>query len=107
MGNNNQNDNQMPNQLRHRNNMPAAAFISGVIALIFLLSPIRILDFLCLLFSILAIVFGAKGRQAALPNQVGMAAAGLVLGIVCSVIYLVKVACLIAGCTAFVIAPLF
>ena len=113
MENNNQNsnqnfspnNNQTPNQVRQNNNMPVAALICGLLALVFWFIPLRYFSFINLLFSILAIVFGAKGRQTASPNQTGMATAGMVLGIIGVVLYLVSIVCIIAACTAIATIP--
>lgn len=110
MENNNQNsnqnfspnNNQAPNQVPQNNNMPVAALICGLLALVFWFIPLRYFNFINLLFSILAIVFGAKGRQTASPNQAGMATAGMVLGIIGVVLSLVIIVCVIAACTAIV-----
>lgn len=113
MENNNQNsnqnfspnNNQAPNQVPQNNNMPVAALICGLLALVFWFIPLRYFSFINLLFSILAIVFGAKGRQTASPNQTGMATAGMVLGIIGVVLYLVSIVCIIAACTAIATIP--
>lgn len=113
MENNNQNsnqnfspnNNQAPNQVPQNNNMPVAALICGLLALVFWFIPLRYFSFINLLFSILAIVFGAKGRQTASPNQAGMATAGMVLGIIGVVLYLVSIVCIIAACTAIATIP--
>ncbi len=113
MENNNQNsnqnfspnNNQAPNQVPQNNNMPVAALICGLLALVFWFIPLRYFNFINLLFSILAIVFGAKGRQTASPNQAGMATAGMVLGIIGVVLYLVSIVCIIAACTAIATIP--
>lgn len=113
MENNNQNsnqnfspnNNQAPNQIPQNNNMPVAALICGLLALVFWFIPLRYFSFINLLFSILAIVFGAKGRQTASPNQTGMATAGMVLGIIGVVLYLVSIVCIIAACTAIATIP--
>lgn len=113
MENNNQNsnqnfspnNNQAPNQIPQNNNMPVAALICGLLALVFWFIPLRYFNFINLLFSILAIVFGAKGRQTASPNQTGMATAGMVLGIIGVVLYLVSIVCIIAACTAIATIP--
>lgn len=113
MENNNQNsnqnfspnNNQAPNQVPQNNNMPVAALICGLLALVFWFIPLRYFNFINLLFSILAIVFGAKGRQTASPNQTGMATAGMVLGIIGVVLYLVSIVCIIAACTAIATIP--
>lgn len=113
MENNNQNsnqnfspnNNQAPNQVPQNNNMPVAALICGLLALVFWFIPLRYFSFINLLFSILAIVFGAKGRQTASPNQTGMATAGMVLGIIGLVMYLVSIVCIIAACTAIATIP--
>ena len=113
MENNNQNsnqnfspnNNQAPNQVPQNNNMPVASLICGLLALVFWFIPLRYFSFINLLFSILAIVFGAKGRQTASPNQTGMATAGMVLGIIGLVMYLVSIVCIIAACTAIATIP--
>ena len=113
MENNNQNsnqnfspnNNQAPNQVPQNNNMPVAALICGLLALVFWFIPLRYFNFINLLFSILAIVFGAKGRQTASPNQAAMATAGMVLGIIGVVLYLVSIVCIIAACTAIATIP--
>lgn len=99
------NNNQAPNQVPQNNNMPVAALICGLLALVFWFIPLRYFNFINLLFSILAIVFGAKGRQTASPNQAGMATAGMVLGIIGVVLYLVSIVCIIAACTAIATIP--
>ncbi len=113
MENNNQNsnqnfspnNNQAPNQVPQNNNMPVAALICGLLALVFWFIPLRYFNFINLLFSILAIVFGAKGRQTASPNQAGMATAGMVLGIIGVVLSLVIIVCVIAAWTAIATIP--
>lgn len=113
MENNNQNsnqnfspnNNQAPNQVPQNNNMPVAALICGLLALVFWFIPLRYFNFINLLFSILAIVFGAKGRQTASPNQTGMATAGMVLGIIGVVLSLVIIVCVIAAWTAIATIP--
>ena len=100
-----QDPNQAPNQIPQNNNMPVAALICGLLALVFWFIPLRYFNFINLLFSILAIVFGAKGRQTASPNQTGMATAGMVLGIIGVVLYLVSIVCIIAACTAIATIP--
>ncbi len=113
MENNNQNsnqnfspnNNQAPNQVPQNNNMPVAALICGLLALVFWFIPLRYFNFINLLFSILAIVFGAKGRQTASPNQTGMATAGMVLGIIGVVMSLVIIVCVIAAWTAIATIP--
>ena len=113
MENNNQNsnqnfspnNNQAPNQVPQNNNMPVAALICGLLALVFWFIPLRYFNFINLLFSILAIVFGAKDRQTASPNQTGMATAGMVLGIIGVVMSLVIIVCVIAAWTAIATIP--
>lgn len=99
------NNNQAPNQVPQNNNMPVAALICGLLALVFWFIPLRYFNFINLLFSILAIVFGAKGRQTASPNQAGMATAGMVLGIIGVVLSLVIIVCVIAAWTAIATIP--
>ena len=103
--NNNQTPYQAPDQPPQNNNMPVAALICGLLALVFWFIPLRYFNFINLLFSILAIVFGAKGRQTASPNQTGMATAGMVLGIIGVVLSLVIIVCVIAAWTAIATIP--
>ena len=98
-----QDPNQAPNQVPQNNNMPVAALVFGLISLVCLFIPY--VSYLGIVFSILAIVFGAKGRQTASPNQTGMATAGMVLGIIGVVLYLVSIVCIIAACTAIATIP--
>lgn len=101
--NNNQTPYQAPDQPPQNNNMPVAALILGIISLVCLFVPY--VSYLGIVFSILAIVFGAKSRQTASPNQVGMATAGLVLGIIGIVLYVVNIVCIIAACAAVATLP--
>jgi len=73
--------------------MAIAALICGVLGIIG--SFIPIIQYFTFLLAILGIVFGIKGRRAALPGQAGIATAGLVCGIVGTAFGLVGVICAI------------
>lgn len=68
-----------------------AALVCGILGIIGAWIPV--VAYVTFILAILGIVFGAMGRKRALPNEKGLATAGLVLGIIGTAIGAIGIIC--------------
>ncbi|MDR1217252.1 MAG: DUF4190 domain-containing protein [Oscillospiraceae bacterium] len=83
-------------------NISIAALVCGILGIAGGLIPI--VQYFTTVLSILAIVFGVKGRRESPPGKTGLATAGLILGVVAvalSIIGIICVACAAASLMSY------